>query len=193
MILTSLKSVLFIAIIFGFTSASSFSQGVEPEEASEKLIRHRVSFMLGHTHIPAGEMDGEKNFLTVPSWGLDYNFQINNKWAAGLHTDIITESFNVIDFEGNREFERERPFTITLVGIYKPHERWSFLAGAGYELAGEENLSLLRLGIERGWELEKDWEVFATLQYDLKFGVYDSWMIGVGFSKGLRFPENIAQ
>lgn len=184
MINASQISVLFIAIFFGLTITPSFCQAVEPKEESEKLLRHRISLMLGHTHIPAGEIDGEKNILTVPTWGLDYNFQINRKWAAGLHTDIITESFNVIDFEGNREFERERPFTMTIVGIYKPHERWSLLAGAGYEFAAEENLSLLRLGMERGWELEKDWEVFATLQYDLKFGVYDSWMIGIGFSKG---------
>ncbi|SMD44378.1 hypothetical protein SAMN00777080_2999 [Aquiflexum balticum DSM 16537] len=178
------KRIAFLIIFLGLIIAPSFGQESEFKAESEEILRHRISITLGHTHIPAGEIDGEKTFLSVPSWGMDYNFHINRKWAAGLHTDFITETFKVIDFEGNREFERERPFTLTLVGIYKPHERWSFLAGAGYELAVEENLSLLRLGIERGWELEKGWEVFATLQYDLKFGVYDSWMIGVGFSKG---------
>jgi hypothetical protein len=176
--------VLFFIVFFGLTIVPSFCQVEEPHEESEKIFKHRISLMLGHTHIPAGEVDGERTLLTVPSWGLDYNFQINRKWAAGVHTDFITQSFKVIDFKGDQEFERERPFTMTLVGIYRPHERWAFLAGAGYELAVEENLSLLRLGIERGWELEKGWEVFATMQYDLKFGVYDSWMIGVGFSKG---------
>lgn len=177
-------SILFTAVFFGFTMVPAFCQENEPNQESEKLVRHRISLMLGHTHIPAGELDGKKRFLTVPSWGLDYNFQFNTKWAVGIHTDFITETFKVFDFEGNREFERERPFTMTLVGVYKPHERWAFLAGAGYEFATEEDLSLLRLGIERGWELKKIWEVFVTLQYDLKFGVYDSWMIGVGFSKG---------
>lgn len=173
--------VIFI-IIFGNCSPA-FCQEIE-HEVPEKLLRHRVSLMIGHTHIPSGESEGEKKLFSVPSWGLDYNFQINRKWALGLHSDFITETFSVIDFEGNQEFERERPLTMTLVGIYKPHERWSFLAGAGKEFAREENLSLLRLGIERGWEIENDWEVFATIQYDLKFGVYDSWMIGAGFSKG---------
>jgi hypothetical protein len=169
-------------LIFGFATISLCQDMME--EDLKGPLRHKISLMIGHTHIPAGKIDGQKKFLTVPSWGLDYNYQINRKWAVGVHSDIITESFTVIDFEGNREFERERPFTTTIVGIFKPHERWSFLAGAGYEIASEENLSLLRLGIERGWELSKDWEAFATLQYDLKFGVYDSWMIGVGFSKG---------
>lgn len=169
-------------LILGFSSIS-FCQDLVEEDIKAPL-RHRVSLMIGHTHIPSGESEGEKKLFSVPSWGLDYNFQINRKWALGLHSDFITETFTVIDFEGNQEFERERPLTMTLVGIYKPHERWSFLAGAGKEFAKEENLSLLRLGIERGWEIENDWEVFATIQYDLKFGVYDSWMIGVGFSKG---------
>jgi hypothetical protein len=171
---------IFFLIFFGLT-VKVFCQ---EEDSPEKILRHRISLMLGHTHIPAGEVNGEKTLLTVPSWGLDYNYQISRKWAAGLHTDLITESYKVIDFGGEGEFERERPFTMTVVGIYKPHEKWSLLAGAGYEFSAEENLSLLRIGLERGWELKKFWEVFATLQYDLKFEVYDSWMVGVGFSKG---------
>ncbi|MCH6234398.1 hypothetical protein [Cognataquiflexum rubidum] len=169
-------------LILGF-SHISFCQDMV-EEDIKALLRHRVSLMMGHTHIPSGESEGEKKFMAVPSWGLDYNFQISRKWAVGIHSDIITESFTVIDFEGNEEFERERPLTMTLVGVFKPHERWSFLAGAGYEFAAEENLSLLRLGIERGWEMQKDWEVFVTAQYDLRLSVYDTFMLGVGFSKG---------
>ncbi|MCL6259817.1 hypothetical protein M3O96_12005 [Aquiflexum sp. TKW24L] len=171
-------------ILFSGFITPLFCQEIEKEDTDQKS-KHRVSITMGHTHIPAGEMDSKKKVLAVPSWGLDYNYQLNRKWAVGIHSDFITETFTVIDFEGDKEFERERPLTMTLVGIYKPHERWSFLAGTGYEIAKEENLSLLRLGIERGWEIEKEWEVFVTLQYDLKFSVYDSWMIGIGFSKGI--------
>jgi hypothetical protein len=157
----------------------------ESEENGEnKILHHRVSLTLGHTHIPSGSQNGEKNVLALPSWGLDYNYQLNKKWAIGIHSDFITETFTVIDFEGNKEFDRNRPLTLTLVGIFKPHDKWSFIAGGGYELSEEENLSLLRLGIERGWELGQEWEFFATLQYDLKFKVYDSWMLGLGVSKG---------
>jgi hypothetical protein len=176
------SKILFLTFLFFVGLViPAICQGFEDEE---KLLRHRISLMLGHTQIPAGEINGQRKLLAVPSWGLDYNYQINRKWALGLHSDIITQTFTVIDFEGNQEFERERPITMTLVGIYKPHERWSFLAGAGKEFATEENLSLLRLGIERGWEIENDWEVFGTFQYDLKLGVYDTFMLGVGFSKG---------
>jgi hypothetical protein len=161
----------------------SYSQSEENEEP-EKLLRHRVSLMMGHTHIPSGQSDGEKKFITVPSWGLDYNFQISRNWAVGIHSDIITETFTVIDFEGNEQFERERPLIMNVVGIFKPHDKWSFLTGVGYEFASEEDLPILRFGIERAWEIRNDWEVFVTSQYDLRFRVYDSWMIGFGFSKG---------
>jgi hypothetical protein len=175
-----------IIVIFLFLTGMvtpCFSQS-EENEGPEKLLRHRVSLMLGHSHIPSGKSDGEKKFITVPSWGLDYNFQISRKWAVGIHSDIITETFTVIDFEGNEEFERERPLIMSVVGIFKPHDKWSFLAGVGYEFASEEDLPILRLGIERAWEIRDDWEVFVTSQYDLRFRVYDSWMIGFGFSKG---------
>jgi hypothetical protein len=176
------RIIVTLLIFIGMVNPS-FSQSEENEE-HEKLLRHRVSLMLGHTHIPSGQSDGEKKFITVPSWGLDYNFQISKKWAVGIHSDIITETFTVIDFEGNEEFERERPLVMSFVGVFKPHEKWSFLAGIGYEFASEEDLPILRLGIERAWEIRNEWEVFVTSQYDLRFRVYDSWMIGFGFSKG---------
>lgn len=32
------------------------------------MLRNRVSLMMGHTHIPSGESEGEKKFVTVPIW-----------------------------------------------------------------------------------------------------------------------------
>lgn len=178
--------ILKLIVTFLFFSGmiiTSFSQ-IEENEEDEKILRHRLSLTLGHTHLPSGQSNGKKKFLTLPSWGLDYNFQISKKWAMGIHSDIITETFTVIDFEGNEEFERERPLVMSLVGVFKPLDKWSILAGFGYEFSTGENLPLLRLGIERGWEIGDDWEVFFTSQYDLRVRVYNSWMIGFGFSKG---------
>lgn len=32
------------------------------------MLRNRVSLLMGHTHIPSGESEGEKKFITVPIW-----------------------------------------------------------------------------------------------------------------------------
>lgn len=182
------QKILILILVFG-TTEISLAQEVNLDHVIEieenKILRHKVSLILGHTHVPSGFSNGEKRILVVPSWGLDYNYLLNKKWAIGIHSDFFTESFTVIDFAGKEEFERERPITLTIVGSYNPHEKWSIIAGAGYEFAKEENLSIIRLGIERGWELPKEWEFIATLQYDLRLEVFNSWMLGLGISKSL--------
>ena len=190
---TKLKSLfipnIFILCLLLFSTHISLAQDVDLEKEAELeegvFLRHKISLILGHSHVPAGFSNGKKRMLVVPSWGLDYNFLINRKWAIGLHSDFYTENFAVIDFGGNEEFVRERPISLTLVGSYNLHEKWSLSAGTGYEFAKEENLSIIRLGIERAWELPKNWEFMATLQYDLRVGVFNSWMLGLGISKSI--------
>ncbi len=185
---TFFQKILILILFFGITKFSlaqevNLDQDIEIEES--KILRHKVALILGHTHVPSGFSNGEKKMLVVPSWGFDYNYLLNEKWAIGLHSDFFTESYTVIDFAGKEEFVRERPITSAIVGSYNPHEKWSFIAGAGYEFAKEENLSIIRLGIERGWELPKKWEFIATLQYDLRLEVFNSWMLGLGINKSL--------
>lgn len=81
--------------------------------------------------------------------GLDYNFQISRKWAVGIHSDFITESFTVIDFEGNEEFERERPLTMTLVGVFKPMKDGHFWQ------VQDMNFLLRKIYTFLGWELKE--------------------------------------
>jgi hypothetical protein len=177
-----------VSLLLGSTNIS-LAQDVDLDQVGDleerEFHRHKMSLILGHSHVPAGFSNGKKRMMVVPSWGLDYNFLINRKWAIGLHSDFYTENFAVIDFGGNEEFVRERPITLTLVGSYNLHEKWSFIAGTGYEFAKEENLSIIRLGVERAWELPKKWEFLATLQYDLRVGVFNSWMLGLGISKSI--------
>jgi hypothetical protein len=178
-----------IVSLFLWSTHISLAQNIDLGQAGDleesDFNRHKMSLILGHSHVPAGFSNGEKRMLVVPSWGLDYNFLLNKKWAIGLHSDFYTENFAVIDFGGKEEFVRERPITLTLVGSYNIHEKWSLMAGTGYEFAKEENLSIIRLGIERAWELPEKWEFVATVQYDLRVGVFNSWMLGLGISKSI--------
>jgi len=188
-----LKSIFiqmsFIVSLLLWSTHISLAQDVDLDQAGDleerEFHRHKMSLILGHSHVPAGFSNGKKRMLVVPSWGLDYNFLINRKWAIGLHSDFYTENFAVIDFGGKEEFVRERPISLTLVGSYYLHEKWSLSAGTGYEFAKEENLSIIRLGVERAWELPKKWEFMATLQYDLRVGIFNSWMLGLGISKSI--------
>jgi hypothetical protein len=156
---------------------------------SEKKFEPKSSlgFVLGHAHVFQGRDElGKKKSLTLPSIGIDYMYQFKPKWSIGLQTDIIIENFKVEKHLGSGEvIERSKPIAPALMGMYKASEHWNFLFGAGAEFAKEDNFFLNRFGVEYAAELPKEWEVFGTLSYDLKWKAYDTWILGIGIAKKL--------
>ncbi|MFT3823690.1 MAG: hypothetical protein QM731_07205 [Chitinophagaceae bacterium] len=148
---------------------------------------HSIGINIGHEHSFSGvDENGNREVAVLPYWGLDYNFQFARKFAIGLHTDFITESFKVeknLDGGESEVVERSYPIAPALMGFYKPTEHWSFGLGAGVEFAKEENYSLNRIAVEYGAEIRKGWEVFGVFQYDIRWNAYDTWTIGLGISK----------
>jgi hypothetical protein len=181
------------AFIFCFYVNNSFAQ--HREESNESFHpEHRLSVVISHAQVFEGrDIDGNRKVLTLPSWGLDYTYMFKQKWGIGLHTDIITETFEVekhLESGGSGEvIERSRPIAPALMGIFKPNKHWSFLFGAGIEFAKEENFFLNRAGVEYGAELPRGWEVFGSLSYDIKWNAYDTWVLGLGISKVLGWKK----
>lgn len=190
----SSKHVISLTIIFCFCFNYCFSQ--EHEESKEAFRpEHSLSVVISHAHVFQGrDIDGNKKVLSLPSWGLDYTYQFKPKWGIGLHTDIITETFEVekhLESGGNGEvIERSYPIAPALMGIYKANKHWEFLFGAGVEFAKEGNFFLNRAGVEYGAELPKGWEVFGSLSYDFKWNAYDTWVLGLGITKVLGWKKH---
>jgi len=153
-------------------------------EGEEHFVPHSsLGLALNHAHIFNGRDElGKKKALALPAWAIDYNYQFSPKWAIGLHTDIILENF-LVEKRDAQEIERSHPIAPALMGIFKPTEHWSLLAGVGGEFAKEESFFLTRLGVEYGAEIRHGWEVFGSLSYDIKWNGYDSWLLGIGISK----------
>jgi hypothetical protein len=151
----------------------------------EKFTPHStIGLVLSHANVFSGQDEnGNKKTLDMPSWGLDYTYHFSPKWAAGLHTDIILESFKVEEHGDGETIERSYPIAPALMGIYKPSHHWSLMIGMGAEFAKEENFALTRLGVEYGAEIRNGWEVFGSLAYDIKWRAYDTWLLGLGISK----------
>lgn len=144
---------------------------------------HRLTTGLGHTHIAKGkDIEGEKVWLLEPSWSFNYDYRISNKWAVGLQTDLVLEKFIVEDEEGG-DIEREKPWAVIPVAMFKPFKHFSFIAGTGIEFEKKENMWLTRLGVEFGAELPKGWEAGIALVWDDKWGNYNSWALEFSFSK----------
>jgi len=196
------KQVLLIFFIFfNYFSYTSFAQETENElmqtssekeilEAEEGVNKHAISFILSHTHIQSGVNNSRgDNWIAAPSFGINYTYLINEKWGIGLHTDIITEEFVVMNKniqieDGEDEvIERSYPIASAIMLTYKPFKHIAFLAGGGMEFSKEENFSLVRLGVEAPFEIPGDWEIFGSFTYDINIDAYDSINFGIGISK----------
>jgi hypothetical protein len=156
--------------------------------------KHSIALTIGHAQVFNGrDAAGNRKTLSLPMWGLDYNYKLSHKWQIGLHTDIITETFEVeknLDGGGNEEVvERSRPIAPAIMGFYKPSEHWGFGLGMGGEFAKEENYALTRVAVEYGAEIRNGWEVFGAIQYDFRWKAYDTWTIGLGILKSFGKKE----
>ena len=86
--------LVLILLIFYFTAFAQ--EEVVEYELEEEGRRHSISLVISHARIGEGRnAEGNKEFLMAPSIGFDYNYWINEKWAIGLHTDFLNETFFV--------------------------------------------------------------------------------------------------
>jgi hypothetical protein len=184
-----LRYLLLVLLLTPVCGTSIIAQEVEKKENKphgEHVFKPHstLGIVLGHAHVFSGvDENGDKKALSLPSWGLDYTYHLSPKWAVGLHTDIILESYKVEKHQGDQAIERSFPIAPAFMGIYKPNHHWNLMVGAGGEFAKEENFFLTRLGVEYGAEIRNGWEVFGNLAYDIKWDGYDSWLLGIGISK----------
>jgi hypothetical protein len=148
---------------------------------------HTLGFMISHTQINQGvQGNGEKKWLSLPSWAVNYNFKFSPKWAVGLHTDIIVEDFAVeehLKSSSGQILERSYPIASAVMFSYKPGKHFSYMLGSGGEFAHTGNLFLFRVGVEYGYHISKDWELNANITNDFKVNAYNSWAVGLGITK----------
>lgn len=175
-----LLNVLLLLIVV-FVNAQETEHKEEGKEHLEK--KHSIAVLISHTQIAEGIKGEDKKWISVPSWGIDYNYEINERWVIGLHNDIIVESFIVEHKDGN-EIERSSPIATAFVGMFKPIKILSLVLGAGGEFSKEENLFLIKAGVEYGHRILQDnWELIASITNDLKLDAYNSWNIGFGIAR----------
>lgn len=181
-------AVLLLALVVGSAvpAEGQHVEGESQEEGEHHSIagRHRITLGLGHTHISQGVIDGSREWFVAPSWALNYDYWLTERWAVGLQNDMIVEQFVVA--HGEEELlERERPIAVIPAVLYKPLEWLTLIGGLGVEFAPEENLTLTRIGAEVGWHVARDWEIGAGLVWDAKWDFYDSYALDFAISRFL--------
>lgn len=159
----------------------------EMEEEEEEESRHFLSIMVAHDHVSQGIRNGERAWLSLPSFMLAYNYMISERFAIGLAGDIIVEQFEfeVDEGEGTAVFERSYPIALLAIGTYRPIKHLGILAGGGFEYATEETFGLVRFGIEPYLKISPHLELVLNVSYDIKIDAYDNWNLGFGVAIGL--------
>jgi hypothetical protein len=176
------KTILLFIAVLGFIGITLGQEKTENEKEPGNKGFHQLSFMLSHSIIAEGIVNGTKKSISAPSFGLDYSYWFQNKWAVGLQTDIITESFKIED-NGGAVLDRSTPIAIVPSISFKPKNHSIFLIGLGKEYAKEGDFTLTRFGYEYSVELPKKYELSFGLTYDKKWAAYDIWTFGIIISK----------
>jgi len=170
--------------------------GAHEQSAHHAEFKHNViGLSIGHTHVSSGVRDGDRTWLSLPSFALHYAYFFNHKWALSLETEMIVESFVVqgsssgslgeqkSSEEETAVIERGRPIALTVIGIYKVHPNIGLMAGAGREFSEHEDFNLVKMGAEFPFHFGNNWEVFGTISWDFKIDAYDSFTFGFGVAK----------
>ncbi|WP_339875997.1 hypothetical protein [uncultured Algoriphagus sp.] len=182
-----MKNIKFFMLLLALSFSSiCFGQEEREEEMEQESEgRHSVAFVLGHARIGQGrDAEGNKQFTSVPSFAIDYNYWFSEVYSLGLHTDFLNENFFIETEDEGQLIERERPIAPAVMGTYKPGEHWSFGLGFGGEFAkGGETYFVTRFAIEYGVEIRNGWEVLGSLTQDFRAKAYNVTSLGIGIEK----------
>ncbi len=171
-----------IVILFISSPLAAFGQHHE-EEGEKNDTHHRLAVVISHTHVPKGAHSvDDSDAVIIPSWGLNYEYWFNSKWAIGLHNDMEIATYIIEDHDGN-ELERETPVIMSIVGIYNPWHTLQFVAGIGREFEHHERFWVYRFALEYEIEIGHHWDIAPLFVLDLKEGLYNSWTLGLAVGK----------
>lgn len=157
-----------------------YAQGEGGNETNEEL-KNQITVVFGYTHIPDAFEEGKLNeSVFVPTIGVDYFRELNEKWFIGVVLDLEFGNY-LVNFK-REELERESAFVVGALAGYEVLENWAFMAGPAIEFEKNKNLFVFRASTEYRFKLENDWAILPSLNYDFK-EEYSTWSINVGVAK----------
>ena len=176
---------------------SSLTAGAQTHENKKFHPYHSLGLFISHTQeIESLNENSEQEWLSFPSWELNYNFKFSPEWSIGLHNDVAIETTEIEnenestdkgvgENEGessNTKIERSYPFASAVMFSFKPDKYFSFLLGAGGEFVDSDSYFLVRTGAEYGYEINENWELNANVTYDFKINIVNSLSVAMGIT-----------
>ena len=110
-----------------------FAVHVMAQESDKEAAKpHKIALVLGVTHIPDAFEEGQfEKAVYVPTIGMDYFYQLDEKWKLGLAIDLELGNY-LVDF--NREpLARENVLVTAALAGFEIVHGWGIIAGPGME------------------------------------------------------------
>jgi len=168
-------------LIFLCLSFNIYAQEEEIDKENSEEQKNQITLVLGYTHIPEAFEEGEFNkSVFVPTIGIDYFRELNEKWFIGVVLDLELGNY-LIGFN-QEELERESALIIGALAGYEILENLSLMAGPGIEFEKNKNLFVFRVGTEYRFPLNNNWSILPSFNYDFK-EEYSTWAINIGIAK----------
>ena len=146
--------------------------------------KHYISVLWGNTIVPAAKTsEGENSVSIFPSWGINYEYFLNNHFGLGLLNEFEMQSY-AVEHDEDAIIERVYPVISSIVLIYEPINHLALFAGPGIEFEKSENLSIIKAGAAYTFPLPKYFGISLELSYERKNKTYDAWTLGILLGKG---------
>ena len=152
-------------------------------QKNEEFKKHRIGMVLGHSYLNLGFELGNKDVLSIPSFGLDYEYWFKPILGFGIFTDIELISSKDAEQLHGGVIDREYPVVITLDALWSPFEHIEFVIGPGVIFENGEVKDLIRIGLEYDLSLSNHWDVAPSLFYDHATDGISNISIGIGIGK----------
>ena len=186
-----MKAIYFLnAILLLFTSSFSNAQESSHHEALNPLKRHKVGAFLGNSliHEVHNTITGKEQYVLAPTFGLDYEYWINHKWAVGTYNEIAHLDIEVHSEDHEEFIKRENVALFSGVVVFEPIHNFGIFAGTGFETDPHHTFWIRYLGLEYTFIRSNNWDVSLAAGYVNK-DLYDAFTFGIVI--GRRFGKNI--
>ena len=179
---------LVCCLLFGLAGQA---QETSESQTLPHRLRHTVAFFQGVTFVPLtreNPLDKEQNVSTVTTYGLNYVYTLNHRWAVGGMFDFQQAKYYIED-EG-QVIERYKVAVAVLQAYYEPVRGLNLFAGPGMEFEANKNFYVLKAGLEYELYLANNWWIIPEVSFEFK-EVYTNYNLGFKIAKSFgRSPHH---
>lgn len=181
---------LTIAFCLSMISGVLAQETQHSSESIHKLKRHKLGAFLGNAviHGVHNTRTGHEQYVLAPTFGLDYEYWINHKWAIGTYNEVAHLDIEVETEDHEEYIKRENAMIFSVVAVFEPIHNLGIFAGTGIETDPNRTFWIRYMGLEYALVRCNDWDISLAVGYVNK-DLYDAFTFGVVL--GRRFGKEI--